>query len=222
VLLLAVDASTSAGLASVLEVEGAGADGASPVELAGSARLDARRSGELLAPAVADALAGAGVRLRDLDGVVVGLGPGPFTSLRVGVMTAAALADGGELPVYGVCSLDAVGSGPRVVVTDARRREVYWAGYDEAGTRTSGPAVDRPADLAARLAERGAVPRLVGAAAAAVADGLGVAASGPEHPDGPGLVRAAAAGGWARPALTPLYLRRPDAVAPGTPKPVLR
>ena len=58
-----------------------------------------------------------------------GSGPGPFTGLRVGVVTAAALADARGLPVIGVCSLDAIGSGARTVVTDARRKEVYWAAY---------------------------------------------------------------------------------------------
>ena len=69
--------------------------------------------------------------MADLEAVVTGLGPGPFTGLRVGVVTAAALADARGLPVIGVCSLDAVGSGARTVVTDARRKEVYWAAYDD-------------------------------------------------------------------------------------------
>ena len=77
--------------------------------------------------------------MADLDAVVTGLGPGPFTGLRVGVVTAAALADARGLPVVGVCSLDAIGSGARTVVTDARRKEVYWAAYDEDGARTDGP-----------------------------------------------------------------------------------
>ena len=86
-------------------------------------------------------LADAGLTLADLGAVVTGLGPGPFTGLRVGIVTAAALADARGLPVIGVCSLDAVGSGARTVVTDARRKEVYWAAYDAAGARVEGPAV---------------------------------------------------------------------------------
>ena len=79
------------------------------------------RHAELLTPAISAALADAGVTMADLDAVVTGLGPGPFTGLRVGVVTAAALADARGLPVFGVCSLDAIGSGARTVVTDARQ-----------------------------------------------------------------------------------------------------
>ena len=74
-------------------------------------------------------------------------GPGPFTGLRVGIVTALTLADARGLPVVGVCSLDAVGSGARTVVTDARRKEVYWAAYAADGRRTEGPGVVRPEDL---------------------------------------------------------------------------
>ena len=198
-----------------------GAPGAERV-LAASGETDARRHGELLAPAVGRVLTAAGVAVGDLDGVVVGLGPGPFTSLRVGVVTAAALADAAGLPAYGVCSLDGVGEGERVVVTDARRREVYWARYDDGGARVEGPAVGAPSAVAERLGGLPAVPRLVGESAALVAGPLGVPAGEPRHPDGAGLVRAAARAGWRPVPLTPLYLRRPDAVAPGGPKRVLR
>src|SRR5690348_5025890 len=85
--------------------------------------------------------------MADLDAVVTGLGPGPFPGLRVGVVTAAALGDARGLPVVGVCSLDAVGSGARTVVTDARRKEVYWATYDAEGVRVDGPGVVRPEEL---------------------------------------------------------------------------
>ena len=224
-LVLALDAATPAVLAAVIAVDGPSQGRIGDVRvLAESATVDPRRHGELLAPAVAAVLAEAGVRTADLDGLVVGLGPGPFTSLRVGVVTAAAMAQVASLPVSGVCSLDAIGSGARVVVTDARRREVYWARYDERGARVEGPAVESPAMLAERLAERAAqsVPRLVGASAPTVAALLGVEAGPPVHPDGAGLVRAAALDGWRRVPLTPLYLRRPDAVALGAPKAVTR
>jgi tRNA threonylcarbamoyl adenosine modification protein YeaZ len=216
VLLLALDAATPAVLAAVVEASDAGA--AAIRTVAESAAVDPRRHGELLAPAVEQVLAAARVTPRDLDAVVVGLGPGPFTSLRVGVVTAAALAQVHALPAYGVCSLDGIGEGARLVVTDARRREVYWAVYDETGRRRGGPVVERPAALVDRF--RGVSPgRLVGASAPAVAEALGLPAEPPAHPSGRGLVRAAAAGGWKRVPLTPLYLRRPDAVAPGAPKP---
>ena len=87
--------------------------------------------------------------MADLDAVVVGCGPGPFTGLRVGMATAAAYGHALGIPVHGVCSLDAIGvrtSGDTLVVTDARRREVYWARYRD-GVRIAGPAVNAPADV---------------------------------------------------------------------------
>ena len=115
--------------------------------LAEEARPSGTRHAELLTPAIRAALSAAGVALGRIEAVVVGLGPGPFTGLRVGVVTAAALGDARGLPVVGVCSLDAVGSGERTVVTDARRREVYWARYDSGGERIEGPGVVRPEEL---------------------------------------------------------------------------
>src|SRR4051794_1333650 len=138
----------------------------------------------MLTPAVRAALAGAGVGMAELDAVVVGLGPGPFTGLRVGVVTAATLADARGLPSVGVCSLDAIGAGARTVVTDARRKEVYWAAYDAAGSRVAGPDVDRPEELTAtgpfvgdeRFAERLGAPVTAGDVTTA---GLGRAAAPP-------------------------------------------
>jgi tRNA threonylcarbamoyl adenosine modification protein YeaZ len=171
------------------------------------------RHAELLTVAVTDVLAAAGVTLGDVDAVVTGLGPGPFTGLRVGVVTAAALADARGLPAVGVCSLDAIGSGARTVVTDARRKEVYWAAYAADGTRTGGPGVVRPEELSvsgpvvgdARFAER-----------------LGAAVT-PAEVTTAGLLRAAApqlADPSSAGPLVPLYLRRPDAVPPTSFKPV--
>lgn len=165
------------------------------------------RHAELLTPAVQGALADAGVTLADLGAVVTGLGPGPFTGLRVGVVTAAALADARGLPVVGVCSLDAVGSGARTVVTDARRKEIYWASYTGDGARTDGPGVVRP--------EEAELPGpFVGDPAFAARLGASVT---PADVTTAGLVRAAV-GGLADPSsagpLLPLYLRRPDATPP--------
>jgi len=172
--------------------------------------VDARRHGELLAQGVREVLAGARP-----DAVVVGTGPGPFTGLRVGLMTAAAMADAYGVPAYGVCSLDAMAEGDVVVVADARRKEVYWARY-EAGERVEGPSVDRPADVVAALPPGVC---LVGAGAPL----LGGEGSGPLHPSMSLLVARAAdrvlAGAPFDP-LTPLYLRRPDAVEPGAAKKV--
>ena len=170
---------------------------------------------ELLTPAIRAALDDAGVTLADVGAVVTGLGPGPFTGLRVGIVTAAALADARGLPVIGVCSLDAVGSGARTVVTDARRKEVYWAAYDAAGARVEGPAVISPEELG-----------LSGPFAGdpAFAERLGAAVERADVTTA-GLLRAAApqlADPSSAAPLVPLYLRRPDAVPPTAIKPVSR
>jgi tRNA threonylcarbamoyl adenosine modification protein YeaZ len=173
------------------------------------------RHAELLTPTVREVLADAGVALADVDAVVTGLGPGPFTGLRVGVVTAATIADARGLPVVGVCSLDAIGSGARTVVTDARRKEVYWAAYADSGARTAGPGVVRPEDI-------GVPGPFVGDAR--FADRLGAAVA-PAEVTTAGLLRAAAPQ-LADPAsadpLVPLYLRRPDAVPPAARKTVSR
>ena len=214
-LVLALDTSSPAVSAALLHLTPAACE---PV--AEHVVVDARRHGELLALGVRTVLAGRPAG--ELGAVVVGLGPGPFTGLRVGLVTAATMADALGVPAYGVCSLDAVGDGDRVVVTDARRKEVYWARYAD-GVRVEGPAVERPAELAARL--RGSGARLVGAGARlhrAAFDGLTVD-DAVGHPSGLALVRLAAervlAGAPSEP-LTPLYLRRPDAVSPEASKKV--
>ncbi|MCG8916625.1 tRNA (adenosine(37)-N6)-threonylcarbamoyltransferase complex dimerization subunit type 1 TsaB [Actinokineospora sp. PR83] len=219
-LVLAVDTSTPAVTAGVLDLP---ADGP-PTLLAERVTVDAKAHGELLSPHVRDALAAAGKALAEVDAVVCGTGPGPFTGLRAGMVTAAALGHALDRPVHPVCSLDAIAAeatgDPLLVVTDARRREVYWAAYGPGGTRTAGPDVVAPAELAGRLAELG-VTRVAGAR---VFD-FGLPVVGPEHPTPVGLVTAAAAvlRAGAEPGdLTPLYLRRPDAVEPGARKRVTR
>jgi tRNA threonylcarbamoyl adenosine modification protein YeaZ len=145
VLLLGLDTATPA-------VTVALHDGCQP--LAQLVTVDAHRHAELLAPAIAKVIADAGAERGDLTGVAVGVGPGPYTGLRVGVVTARVLGAALGLPVYGVCSLDVLaadveGDGGFAVATDARRREVYWARYDETG-RSSGPHVGPPADVPGR------------------------------------------------------------------------
>lgn len=185
-----------------------------PELLAGRAQIGARAHGELLTPSVRAVLAAAGSVFDQLDAVVCGAGPGPFTGLRVGLVTAATFGDALHIPVHPVCSLDAIahdaGTGrPLLVVTDARRREVYWARYDETGHRVAGPDVDPPAQVP--------IDGLA-AAAGTAAHAVGLPAFGPEHPTPTGLVRTAAAelhaGSPAAP-VTPIYLRRPDAATPG-------
>ena len=107
---------------------------------------------ERLMPEVRACLDEAGHPLDHLAGIVVGLGPGPFTGLRVGIVTAQTLAHVLDVPLKGVCSLDVVGlalrhlHGPYVACSDARRKELYWAVY-ESGRRTSGPFVTSPDQL---------------------------------------------------------------------------
>lgn len=173
--------------------------------------------GELLAPAIADALQQAGAAMGDLTDVAVGVGPGPFTGLRVGVVTALTLGSALGVPTHGVCSLDilaaAVGSeGPFIAAMDARRKEVYWALYDR-GTRIEGPAVDHPAELAAL--HRG-VP-VFGRGAELYADVLN-GQSGPLDPSAAVLAAGVVAGTFDELPLEPLYLRRPDVAQPTAPK----
>lgn len=216
VLVLAIDTSTPAVTAGVVALDG------DRVETRGDrVTVDPRAHGELITPHALAAAEAAGITLKDLDAIVVGVGPGPFTGLRAGMATAAAFGHALGIPVYPVGSLDAIaadvapGEKPFLVLTDARRREVYWAAYDASGARTHGPDVQRPADLETDVkaaAGDGAV--LYGAV-------LDVRPIEPRFPSPAGLVKAARSALLAQetPApLTPLYLRRPDAAEPSAPK----
>lgn len=174
---------------------------------------DTRAHAEQLMPLVRELLGGAGLAPADLTGIVVGVGPGPFTGLRVGVVTALTLGEVLGVAVHGVCSLDVVAaqwaaSGAPdefVVASDARRREVYWAHYAR-GMRVSGPHVSAP-DRVPPLPLAGPGAPLVGEASGpTVLDGGVLAARGPTLPDA---------------GREPLYLRRPDAEVPGAPKSAL-
>lgn len=212
-LVLALDTATPAITAGLLRLPVQGC----PEVLAQRAALDARAHGELLIPSIRELLLAAGVRMDELDAVVCGAGPGPFTGLRVGMVTAAALGDALGVPVYPVCSLDAIAcraavGTPLLVATDARRREVYWARYDGTGARVDGPHVGRAASV-----PLAGVAHAAGAAAAA----LGLPVVPPAYPDPAALVALAAVAlrAQAPPGpLTPLYLRRPDALEPSAPK----
>lgn len=192
--------------------------------LAERASAQTMKHGELLAPLVAAVLDDAGAMRQDVTAIGVGVGPGPFTGLRVGLVTARTLAHVLEVPVYGVCSLDvlavealdtgAVGD-EFLVATDARRKEVYWARYLD-GVRVDGPAVERPADLAPRI---GAGVPVVGEGAALYPDLLG-GAVGPLRPSAGWLGRVLAQERAELLDPEPLYLRRPDAVAGLASKPV--
>ncbi|WEH43779.1 tRNA (adenosine(37)-N6)-threonylcarbamoyltransferase complex dimerization subunit type 1 TsaB [Streptomyces sp. AM 2-1-1] len=194
-------------------------DGTSVV--AESGQVDARRHGELLLPTVDRVLAEAGTTLDAVTGIVVGVGPGPYTGLRVGLVTAATFASVLRVPVHGVCTLDGLAyaageeagiTGPFAVATDARRKEVYWARYADPRTRTGGPSVDRPADIAEELA---GLP-VVGAGAVLYPDAF-PDARGSEHVSAGALAALAAerlAAGEKLLDPQPLYLRRPDAQVP--------
>lgn len=232
-LAVVVDTSTPAVTAALVGIARGGAPdpgGPPQVELlAERVVVDGRAHGELLAPAIDAVLAGGGARPSDLAAIVAGVGPGPFTGLRVGVVTAAAMAQALSIPAYGVCSLDGIGArteGLCLVATDARRKELYWAVYDQ-GRRVTGPAVSKPSDIAAALAGLGLAPGMAagdGAWRYAAALGLPVPEQ-PRYPAATALAETAAhlvlAGAAAEP-LVPLYLRRPDAVEPGARKPVNR
>lgn len=214
-LVLALDTSSPAVSAAVVEV--------SPdavITRAAHQTINARGHGEYLAPMIEAGLHSAGASPRDLGAIVVGTGPGPFTGLRVGLVTAAVLAETLGIPAYGVCSLDGIAAaaqhkGELLVMTDARRKEVYWARYDARGVRVDGPNVSKPADVRVDGAA------LVGAGARLYFPELTVLDH--DHPApadlvGPALDRIRT--GATSDPLTPLYLRRPDAVVPGTAKAV--
>ncbi|MER6574434.1 tRNA (adenosine(37)-N6)-threonylcarbamoyltransferase complex dimerization subunit type 1 TsaB [Nonomuraea sp. NPDC001023] len=187
--------------------------------LAESTTIDARRHGELLVPTIERVLTESGAALRDVTAVVAGSGPGPYTGLRVGLMTAQGLATTLSVPAYGICTLDAVayGSGlgePFLVATDARRKEVFWARYQDMRTRADGPFVDRPAEVPVE-----GLP-VVGAGAGLYPDVLG-RHDAPPYPYAGALAALAAerlAAGVPLDPPRPIYLRRPDAVVPGAPK----
>lgn len=168
--------------------------------------------GELLAPAIRDAMAQAGAAMGDLTDVAVGVGPGPFTGLRVGVVTALTLASTLELAAHGVCSLDVVAAdvqveGEFLVATDARRKEVYWARYGGDHVRLDGPHVLKPADLAAQHPDLPAFGQ-----GAHLYDGVLRAAGEVGAPRASSLAQLVVSGRAAELPLEPLYLRRPDAV----------
>jgi tRNA threonylcarbamoyl adenosine modification protein YeaZ len=144
--LLAIDTSAGTSVAVVDRDAGIIAEGA---------EADTRRHAEIIGTLIDEVLRQSGVSVAELSGVAVGMGPGPFTGLRVGIAAARAFAFGAGKPVVPVVSHDAVAFGrtrPTLVVTDARRREVYWSAYsgsDAEGlpVRVAGPGLETPAQL---------------------------------------------------------------------------
>jgi tRNA threonylcarbamoyladenosine biosynthesis protein TsaB len=213
VLVLAFDTATAAVTVALSEWS----PGRSPRMRAESKVVDRRRHAEVLAPAIDTVLGEAQVDRSELSAIAVGVGPGPYTGLRVGLVTARSLGAVLKIPVHGVCTLDALAwesrrTEPFVVATDARRKEVYWARYDSATVRIGEPAVGKPADAA--------VPGLpaVGEGAMLYADVLkGETPALPSAAAIAELVFSRLSGGDGPELLPPepLYLRQPDAREPG-------
>ncbi len=174
--------------------------------------------GEQLAPMISRALAAVGALRQDVTAVAVGVGPGPYTGLRVGIVTARTFALVLGIPTYGVCSLDvlaaaAVDAGvdvPFLATTDARRKELFWAAYDEGGRRTGGPSVGKPETLPADLLVVGAGPELYPSTFPRT--------RGPSRPDAATLARVVTEERAELLDPDPIYLRRPDAAVPSAPK----
>ena len=169
---LAIDTSTSRSCVAIIEETNV---------LYSGFRDGATAHGPSLPALVQEALA-----VTDVDEVVVGMGPGPFTGLRVGIAFAQSFALAREIPVRGVCSLDAIAAQVQekdfIITVDARRKEVYWARYSN-GVRVAEPAVNFPADVIGATVHADLFPDMVSLATL------------------PGDVK------------EPIYLRRPDAVA---------
>lgn len=221
-LVIALDTSTPAVTAGLVDY-----DGERIALLAEAVTVNPRAHGELLMPQLLDVLAEAGRRATEVDAIVVGNGPGPFTGLRVGLATAAALGHAHGIPVHPVCGLDAIalrtaGETPLLVATDARRRELYWAVYsppcEDGRRRLAGPHVGGPDEVSAAIEEHG-----VAAVAGEKADAFVLSAVGSAYPTPIGLVEAARielSSSSPQQPLTPRYLRRPDATPPGPRKQV--
>ncbi|MFI0370257.1 tRNA (adenosine(37)-N6)-threonylcarbamoyltransferase complex dimerization subunit type 1 TsaB [Actinomadura sp. 1N219] len=191
--------------------------------------VDRRRHTELLTPSIASVMAEAGAAPDDLSAIAVGVGPGPYTGLRVGLVTARSMGEALSIPVHGICTLDVIAwatglDEPFAVATDARRKELYWARYHSFRARATEPAVGPPADVLDGAPH--GLP-VVGEGAALYPEIFGESGHEPLLPAAGALAELAVArlAGLKGPALLPpepLYLRRPDAKEPGPRKKVTR
>ncbi|WP_010203776.1 tRNA (adenosine(37)-N6)-threonylcarbamoyltransferase complex dimerization subunit type 1 TsaB [Salinibacterium sp. PAMC 21357] len=147
---LAIDTSAGTSVA-IVDVQG--------VVRAECDSADTRKHAEVIGDFIYGCLTDAGITVTDLTGVVAGMGPGPFTGLRVGIVAARTFAFGAGLPIYPVVTHDAIAFGeiePVLIATDARRAEFYWSTYsgmDDVGLplRAAGPALTTAAELAAHV-----------------------------------------------------------------------
>lgn len=202
---LAIDTSVGVSVA-ILKSDG---------ELTQSLAVDHGMQGELTADLISKAVTESGLEINEITDVVVGVGPGPFTGLRVGLVTAKVFAHAREIPIHGICSLDAIAfdyASPCIVVTDARRKELYWARYD--GMRIGEPQVSKPEAImeqfpAAEFVGPGAqlYPEVISGQVMELKAGS--------------LAKLFAAGSVQLVEASPMYLRKPDAVEPTTRKSVL-
>ena len=184
-------------------------------ELVQSQAVDHGMQGELTAELISRVVAESGLAIAEITDVVVGVGPGPFTGLRVGLVSAAVFAHARGISIHGICSLDAIAfdyAKPCVVVTDARRKELYWARYE--GKRIGEPQVSRPEDLLAQFPES----EFVGPGAQLYPDLI----SGKVMELKAGSLAKLFASGTAQLVdVSPMYLRKPDAAEPTNRKSVL-
>ncbi|HEU4848831.1 MAG TPA: tRNA (adenosine(37)-N6)-threonylcarbamoyltransferase complex dimerization subunit type 1 TsaB [Terrimesophilobacter sp.] len=179
---------------------------------------DSRRHAEVIGMLIRECLDLSGVAIADLSAVAAGMGPGPFTGLRVGIAAANAFALGAGKPVVRVVSHDAVAfahyaaggaEGPLLVTTDARRHERYWSAYRGADEfslpiRVQGPGLDRPDDLTDAVTGYDGYQRLDADWVSAASVGL--------------LAETLYAHGRDFAGAEPLYLRSPDVTLSAGPK----
>jgi tRNA threonylcarbamoyl adenosine modification protein YeaZ len=199
--------------------------------LAGQTTVSSRGHGELLAAMIERVLEAGGAKRTDLEAIAVGTGPGPYTGLRAGLVTARVLASALDVPAVGVCTLDVIARAAVpaaagrefIVAADARRKELYWARYAPEGRRIGEPAVGPAAEVALAAVPPAAsvAPWPVAGEGPALYPELGACAIPPRYPDAAQLAEIASerlADGGPLDPPEPLYLRRPDAQIPGKPK----
>jgi len=184
-------------------------------EVTQSQAIDHGMQGELTAELISKVVTDSGLNIQEITDVVVGVGPGPFTGLRVGLVTAAVFAHARGIPIHGICSLDAIAFDHArvcVVVTDARRKELYWARYD--GIRIGEPQVSKPEVIASQFPDS----KFVGPGAQLYPDFI----SGEVMELKAGsLAKLFMSGSAQLVEVSPMYLRKPDAVEPTIRKSVL-